>query len=429
MKPTSDPNGPARKLAQQIERMHKAAREAKFQDEMNDLIKIEIPKIEQEAAEDEEDKSAESSDSGTAETLERDSSHDTISGVMLPDGTGEPEAGSVELSDDDSTPDIDSPDLEGDDVNEQGEQQETDEMADDSTPDIDSPDIAGDLPPEELPNSDGADDEESEESEPTAQELTDAEQPDVTVDDLDESTDSVDEADVAEPDQTDNESQSMTAVGIDFDGEFKPIEELSYLQDEPDVSSPDVSDSTLSDESDSADDADSVQSIEQSDQGEASSLDVPSDDDTQQPDVTSPDIGEIPSTDSDDLSDEDGNDKPLEPTSPPDEQPDIEVSLSSDLQELPDTPSDPVGLQSDVTYAPMTQTEADRGDINNDPSLSNQEKIDKQIDYQMQMNEDLAGKLAQELGPHFDELREHQVQSVHDYFQEQQLLTSLLRAR
>jgi len=280
------------------------------------------------------------------------------------------------------------------------------------------------------------------------------------------------------------ESPSFDPVAVDFDGEIKPLDAIEYV----DAGTPQVEQSDISDPADqqvstaeapavevehiSADEElqpepkTDVETVDISDV-EHAEFESTEQEDNRLPTVESPSVtdAEVPAIGSDFVSDEsipevetlaedDSNDPETEAAeafSTPDavvpatepfdlsdanvnsaessELPDVEVSVS-ELDSAPATPQqEPVGFQGLTESPAVTQEQADQQMLPEEPNLSFEERAEKQIEFQMRSNQDLASRLAEEIAPVFDEMRESQTQVVHDFFQSQQLLTSLLRAR
>ena len=89
----------------------------------------------------------------------------------------------------------------------------------------------------------------------------------------------------------------------------------------------------------------------------------------------------------------------------------------------------PAGFQGYVEEPSVPQAEMDRRDQLSGEEMTFEKYSEKQYEWGQKMSAHLAEELAREIGPAFDELREHQTNSVHAYVQEQTMLTALLRPR
>ncbi len=100
----------------------------------------------------------------------------------------------------------------------------------------------------------------------------------------------------------------------------------------------------------------------------------------------------------------------------------------SDSPELSRVSQPSVGFQGIRDLPDVTQQDLELEELK-DPSVSQDERSERQMEMQMRSSDNLAAELAQELGPAFDEMREVQAQVVQDYVNEQMNVTWMLRAR
>jgi len=109
------------------------------------------------------------------------------------------------------------------------------------------------------------------------------------------------------------------------------------------------------------------------------------------------------------------------------EMPDIsenETQLDDTSAQVTETP----GFNGYIDEPVQSQTDIDRKDDLADPTMSHNERMERQFEWQQQVNEDLVSRLGQELGPVFEDMREQQVSAVHDYVTSQQLVSAMLRS-
>lgn len=159
-----------------------------------------------------------------------------------------------------------------------------------------------------------------------------------------------------------------------------------------------------------------------------SDIDLPADDaiEFDEPEVDAQTVDELPAADI-----------PTSQASPLDEaavpestsaQNDELPPADSVVSEMPPTPDAPTGFRGVIDQPAVTQEDLELEEVN-DPSVSQEERSERQMDMHMRASDNLAAELAQELGPAFEEMREVQAQIVQDYVTEQQLVTWMLRAR
>lgn len=102
-------------------------------------------------------------------------------------------------------------------------------------------------------------------------------------------------------------------------------------------------------------------------------------------------------------------------------------SLSESKVDWERAEDDP-GFQGFTQSPPMTQSQLDATDLT-DPSLTYEQRAEKQYAYGQKISESIAEDLAREISPMFSELRQHASDTVHNYTQEQTLLATMLRPR
>lgn len=109
----------------------------------------------------------------------------------------------------------------------------------------------------------------------------------------------------------------------------------------------------------------------------------------------------------------------------PDEQ--VGDTAPLDTQKLPNPERS--GLQGVHDLPATSVTQMAQSEIDDDPTLTHKERSEKQFEIQQRINEDLVDQLSRELGPMFDAIRDEQTATVHNYVNEQTLLTAMLRPR
>lgn len=102
-------------------------------------------------------------------------------------------------------------------------------------------------------------------------------------------------------------------------------------------------------------------------------------------------------------------------------------SLSESKVDWERAEEDP-GFQGFTQSPPMTQAQLDATDLT-DPSLTYEQREEKQYAWGQKISESIAEDLAREISPMFDELRKHASDTVHIFVAEQTLLATLLRPR
>ena len=108
--------------------------------------------------------------------------------------------------------------------------------------------------------------------------------------------------------------------------------------------------------------------------------------------------------------------------------PSVSVNIPSfDHEDDSEPQFDSVIANTDLQPTPHQSSATPESEI--DPESNITSRIERQFEMQQRSNEDLVEQLARELGPSFDEMRDHQTHTVHSYIQEQQLLTTMMRAR
>lgn len=127
-------------------------------------------------------------------------------------------------------------------------------------------------------------------------------------------------------------------------------------------------------------------------------------------------------------SDSENFEQPELPTSLEFDEPNTSSSSDSGVVSFQDQQPDLVGFQGYQDSTSVHQSTLDQQEIDELP-MTQDERINHQIDQQMRSNENLAASLARELGPEFESIRAGQEQTVRDYVSSQQLLASLLRVR
>jgi len=295
-----------------------------------------------------------------------------------------------------------------------------------------------------------------------------AEQSDETI----QSQDAIEERQLPEvtaAEFADAQADEVDDVAIDADEVESPQAESESAVEQPEVGEspiqdaeqPDVATEDVTEPDRPEVESNGIELPESADQGvteaaetsESPEADTPAEEyaDQQQPEVSTAEEQPEPSTAIVGEQDSEDSDEPAsksvvvdtpEPETPaesgshlPDEQqPEVSVFEMDDAP-FPDVSPTPVsespkpekiGFQGLTDHPPMTVEQADRMDFA-DSQKSQEELAERQFEFQRKSNEDLAAQLAQELDPVFEGIRDFQAQVTHDYFQQQQLVMTLLR--
>lgn len=117
----------------------------------------------------------------------------------------------------------------------------------------------------------------------------------------------------------------------------------------------------------------------------------------------------------------------LSPQEESDPEPAREVPDVDLPDDQPDPDTNPDSQQTDDK--PFSGQHVIQPELDTAVGEKEAEAADRQVESRMEARSSLASDLAEELGPAFDSMREHQTQTTHDYVQEQMLLTTLLQVR
>ena len=233
------------------------------------------------------------------------------------------------------------------------------------------------------------------------------------------------------PNVQDNRVENgLEPVGIDFDGSVKPIGDL----DEPVDTGVEASEMQETDDAPSLDQ--SVDSpAELPELGEAVSQDEDEPDSPRMDDaieepgekVEQPAVGRLDGAPFRTLETYEP-DQPVIPDDEPydygDASPEPVAELRSPGVESPDNP-EPTGLVAVNNLPPKPLSQINQLDFL-DPSAPFDDQVNQQIEMQIKSNEDLASRLADELGPKFDAMRDFQAQTVHNFIDRQIMVQQLL---
>ena len=222
----------------------------------------------------------------------------------------------------------------------------------------------------------------------------------------------------------------LEPVGIDFDGNIKPIGDL----DEPVDTGVEASELPETDDAPSLDQpVDSPAELPEPGEAGSQDEDEPDtprlDDAIEEPgeEVEQPAIGRLDGAPSRTLETYEP-DQPVIPDDEPYDYGDTSLAPVAEIQspglESPEAP-EPSGLIAVNNLPPKPLSQVNQLDFL-DPSAPFEEQINQQFEMQIKSNEDLAERLAQELGPKFDELRDFQAQTVHDFIDRQIMVQQFL---
>jgi len=229
----------------------------------------------------------------------------------------------------------------------------------------------------------------------------------------------VEQPEIYSPDVTESDTPSVETTHETVDAEPDTNTDVPDTDELPDTSMPDV-------EEQSAETPEVGES--QVEQTQEPGVGDPPNESDELPDVSLDSIQlDQPDTPVQNTSAVASGDSPSVDQTQNDELPDVGMpEIETESPEAPAVPEvKPVGFQG-YRDAVMTENQADAM-VSDDPAKSVDERREQQFDFQRRSNEDLVSQLSQELGPTFDDMRENQVQAVHDYVQEQQMLAYLVR--
>ena len=136
----------------------------------------------------------------------------------------------------------------------------------------------------------------------------------------------------------------------------------------------------------------------------------------------SPEVEETTETGETESADDDAPDG-----SPPAFNQNIPVHNDRLQWEEPEEQSIPVPVDTPAGGFQVDSTDIEEEQKDESHEKMKDEQAVEKMEYQMTANEDLAEQLTEQLGPMFDQMRDHQSQTVMDYFQNQQLITSFMR--
>lgn len=122
----------------------------------------------------------------------------------------------------------------------------------------------------------------------------------------------------------------------------------------------------------------------------------------------------------------------MEQSDSPEEMPQSELAESpdfdDDVQDMSFTQAEEqkTGFQGFVDHGDVSESQLD---FVENPSMTFEQKSEKQMEMQMQSNQHLASEMADQLGPMFTDMRNENEQVIHDVMARETLLTSIFRQR
>ena len=252
----------------------------------------------------------------------------------------------------------------------------------------------------------------------------------------------------------DEPAEELEPVGVDFDGEVKPLPELDSLDES--IESPDVETAEADEVGDTSIETSELEQVDQpahvvqeetafnepvdptspsTDEPDSPPMDEPISQSEDEPDeplrglLSEPDQQGVDSFEVDDVPDR----ELVDIDSPVGVEPDVEVG---ELDEPTTRPTRVGGLDEagnswipgyhGMTELPaITLYQANQQDLS-DPAAEYDERASQQMEWQMKANDDFVSQLVDQLGPKLDALREIQAQNTLDFFDQHILIQQFL---